>query len=379
MRIAFVFGDPGTSGFTGGDLLALRLANHLSRRAEIEFIRLYNWRTILSKIPSCPSIVHSSKDRLSRRAFQTASTTRMGSAFLRAIGAAATPDPSIGPPVTVRTRVVRTAEKLDDHFDHAIATGWQAAHYLNWAVQADKKHFLVLNLEDNPIYSGELAEAAHAAYDLDLRKLVLGRFLARRFPGDHTTVFYPGVDFATYDWSVPTRNRNDMSVIMPLRAARYKGTDLGLSAIELASQQVPGLSACLFGNKWALRAADLTLPTRTVILNNPTNDQLAAAYNRHRFFLFPSRLEGFPVTPLEAMRCGCLVISTPNEAVTEYLSDQENGVLSQSIDARSLATSICACIKDPEGAEVLRQRAYRTASRYSWDDSYRAFDRALEA
>jgi glycosyltransferase involved in cell wall biosynthesis len=378
--VAFVFGDPGTSGFTGGDLLAFRIANHLLHRCSVTFIRLFDWHRVLRDMGGVPLPPRLKGAPPLHRAFQFASTIEPGRWLLDKLGAIPEIDSSARPDPRIRTMLVRRAQAIDCEFDSAIATGWQAAHYLSWGVRASRKYFLIQNAEDEPAYSGGFSAAARAAYDLDLHKIALGEALASRYRNrpSQIAVIYPGIDTQLYNWRTERTNSSGTSIIMPLRAATYKGTDLGLEALRIVSRTTVGVKTVLFGSKWALRAARFKLDHSFVILNNPTNAALSEAFNSNGIFLFPSRVEGFPVTPLEAMRCGCLVVATPTQGARQFLINGETGLLSDRIDATSLAQRLLEGITRYADYGTVIRNGYRLASQFSWDSTFRAFDALLD-
>lgn len=57
-----------------------------------------------------------------------------------------------------------------------------------------------------------------------------------------------------------------------------------------------------------------------VFIENKTETEVAQILQDALVFIFLSKEEGFPLMPLEAMACGCLVITYGVEPMTEYLS-----------------------------------------------------------
>jgi glycosyltransferase involved in cell wall biosynthesis len=66
--------------------------------------------------------------------------------------------------------------------------------------------------------------------------------------------------------------------------------------------------------------------------------------------------EGTPVSLLEAMACGKLVISTPVGGVPDFVHDGVNGFLCAA-EPVAFAEKILACLEDPEGLQHIRQQA----------------------
>jgi len=58
-----------------------------------------------------------------------------------------------------------------------------------------------------------------------------------------------------------------------------------------------------------------------------TNEQLLLEYNKCDMLLFPSRLEGFGYSAVEAMACGKPVVVTNYSSLKEIVKDKENGYL----------------------------------------------------
>jgi glycosyltransferase involved in cell wall biosynthesis len=80
-------------------------------------------------------------------------------------------------------------------------------------------------------------------------------------------------------------------------------------------------------------------------------------------YAFPSRDEGFPVAPIEAMSAGLPVIAATAPGVTDIFDDGEasGGVLVPTNDAREFATGLARLVDDRRVSEELGRRAMRRA------------------
>jgi glycosyltransferase involved in cell wall biosynthesis len=69
------------------------------------------------------------------------------------------------------------------------------------------------------------------------------------------------------------------------------------------------------------------LPSNARCLGRLDAEGLRAAYTQADALLFPSRLEGLPLTVLEAMACGLPVIAASSSSLPEVVADGETGLL----------------------------------------------------
>jgi glycosyltransferase involved in cell wall biosynthesis len=69
------------------------------------------------------------------------------------------------------------------------------------------------------------------------------------------------------------------------------------------------------------------LPSNARCLGRLDAEGLRAAYAQADALLFPSRLEGLPLTVLEAMACGLPVIAASSSSLPEVVADGETGLL----------------------------------------------------
>jgi len=82
-------------------------------------------------------------------------------------------------------------------------------------------------------------------------------------------------------------------------------------------------------------------------------------------YVFPSRHEGFPVAPLEAMACGLPVVAAAASGISDVFGDGEEygGIVVPIEDAESLAKNLGRLLDDHEAARVLGARARARAEK----------------
>lgn len=99
----------------------------------------------------------------------------------------------------------------------------------------------------------------------------------------------------------------------------------------------------------------------------PSVPQARALYNKSKIWLVISRMEGLPGPVLEAMACGCAVVSTNNVGSRELIRDGENGVLLPIGDIDGFANVVGRLLFDTDLRDRLAQAGHRTARTYTWE------------
>jgi len=108
----------------------------------------------------------------------------------------------------------------------------------------------------------------------------------------------------------------------------------------------------------------LGLESRVLMPGYVSKAQLRSLYNQAAVFVFPSLYEGFGLPTLEAMACGCPVVSSNVTSLPEVVGDAAIQVDPDS--TAKLAEAIDAVIVRPELARELRAKGLRRASMFSW-------------
>ena len=139
----------------------------------------------------------------------------------------------------------------------------------------------------------------------------------------------------------------------------------------IEKNQINDLVFILGGGHWKefigkLDAELGKIPEGLVIKAGYIDDEdLAPLYSGAEWFVYTSQYEGFGLPPLEAMQCGCPVITSNNSSLPEVVGDA--GIM---IDWDSDEQHIKAYEDyyfNPELREQMRQRGLERAKQFSWD------------
>ena len=149
-----------------------------------------------------------------------------------------------------------------------------------------------------------------------------------------------------------------------------------IKAFHEAHQQAngPAMLAIAGGPGWLYEetkqlVADLNLTGKVLFLGRVSDLELVTLYSLADVFAFPSFFEGFGIPPLEAMACGCPVITSNTSALPEVAGDA--ALLVDPHDTHALANAMIQLFQDETRRNVLREKGYRRAQHYTWTQSAR--------
>ena len=102
----------------------------------------------------------------------------------------------------------------------------------------------------------------------------------------------------------------------------------------------------------------------------PTCDEdIARVYQESDIFISTSWWEGFGLPPLEAMACGCTVITSKSGGVNEFAVDGMNCLMYEPKNENQLLEKLDMALSDIEIRKKLSMNAIETAKRFDWHKS----------
>jgi glycosyltransferase involved in cell wall biosynthesis len=94
-------------------------------------------------------------------------------------------------------------------------------------------------------------------------------------------------------------------------------------------------------------------------------EDLPALYRGAVACFYPSLYEGFGLPVLEAMQCGCAVITSRDPAIAEVAGNA--ALLLSATDGSAWTAALRAAARDNEWLRFLKTRALRQAAGFSWE------------
>lgn len=110
--------------------------------------------------------------------------------------------------------------------------------------------------------------------------------------------------------------------------------------------------------------------TRGMDVVKPACDEdIAYVYQTSDIFISTSWWEGFGLPPLEAMACGCAVITSKSGGVNEYAKDNENCLMFEPKNEVELTEKLIRLINEDNLRNKLSQEGVKTAQNFDWNKS----------
>ena len=248
--------------------------------------------------------------------------------------------------------------------DAVIATWWSTAEAaLALPPSKGKRYHLIQGYE---IWHGA-EERVHAAWRAPLHKIFIARWLLARalelgVDASLTALIPNAIDLTVFRVQRPIAQR-ERRVAMLYSERAYKNGALGLEILERAKEQVPELTATLFG----VEPRPKRLPPWTTYVRGARAAGLAAdVYNHAAVYLCPSLSEGWHLPPAEAMACGCAVVSSNIGGVADYAIDGDTALLYPPGDAAAGAERLVALLRDDAARIAMAERGGAAIARFSW-------------
>ncbi len=119
---------------------------------------------------------------------------------------------------------------------------------------------------------------------------------------------------------------------------------------------------------WLKKKTDeLSLKDKVIFLGYISGEDLPHLYSEAEAFIFPSLYEGFGLPPLEAMACGCPVVTSNVASLPEVCGEAAYYIDPYSIE--SIAEGIYKVLTDEQLRDIMIQKGFERTKLFSWQKS----------
>lgn len=181
--------------------------------------------------------------------------------------------------------------------------------------------------------------------------------------------------------TVPTQTQSvdlrQLGVLEPYflyvgNAYPHKNLEMLLHAFALLCKLDPYVQLVIAGRRDVFskalekEARDIQIPQeRLRFIDLPTDAELATLYKKAHLFIFPSRIEGFGIPPLEALAYGVPVAAARSSSLPEVLG--ENASFFDPDDIEELVRIMHLSIHEPAAVRPNPQHVKQLLQSYNWD------------
>jgi len=259
-----------------------------------------------------------------------------------------------------------------------LATYWKTA-YLVRELSPTKGAKAIL-IQGYEVRDGKSDPLLEATWRMPIHKIVVSKWLlklARERFGDEVVSHVPNsVDLDQFN-AVPRLKQPMPTIGLMYSSSWFKGCRTSLAAVSRVAAKVPSLRLVCFGSERP--GLGLRLPSYAEFHYQPSQERLKGLYAQCDVWLCGSNREGFSLPPLEAMACRCPVVCTRVGELIDFIEEGVNGYLVDVGDVGALADRVLRVLNAPkEKWQRMSEAAYRTTTRYTWDDATDLLERALE-
>lgn len=181
-----------------------------------------------------------------------------------------------------------------------------------------------------------------------------------------------GIDTSEYFPEWPEADRKAVGSIYGRGFAKDPATIT--SVFSKLHQLRPGIPLVCFGG--SSRPKELIQAVQYKLL--PTVREARRLFSQCAVWYCASRSEGFGLPVLEAMACGCAVVTTECGGPNDYLETGVNGIAVKKKAPEEMAKEIVKILDDTSKRIRLADEAIKTAQRLSWSSAALQMEKVLQ-
>jgi len=257
-------------------------------------------------------------------------------------------------------------------YDIVVATATETAKYVNEAqITPENKWYFVQDFEDWGRSKNEVIDT----YKMGMHIIAISKWLKRIIENTsgREVIYIPnGIDKNVFNIKIPYINRGKHTLSTLYHWDQRKGCDVALRTIYRLKERYHDLEVFLFGAPQRKTG----WPEWIHYIQKASPLEVCDSMNQARVFLCTSRQEGFGLTGLESIFCGCTLVTTDCLGIREYASEK-NAYICSVDDEKSIFARVCQAFDDEEGALEKRCNCQKLIEGFDAEASRNAFYNAI--
>lgn len=249
-----------------------------------------------------------------------------------------------------------------------VASGWWAATELRRVNHNGiiKVHHVRSMLKD--------ADQMRAAWGENAPKIVVASYLGdviEQSCGQKIYAVIPdGIDTAEFYPSITESQRDGVGTIFG--KDYHKDPNTVIKVLERMRTSCPEVPLRVFSAN--RKPGDIP---RKIFHRLPSLEKIREIYSRSLVWFLGSFSEGFGLPVLEAMACGCAVVSTSCGGPQDIIKHGENGFLVEVGNVEQIVSRIKELLDDGELRRRFVKNSKETLNKFSWESSINRLEQAL--
>ena len=209
------------------------------------------------------------------------------------------------------------------------------------------------------------------SYKYNMKKIVVSRWLKNivdKYSSEESILISNGINIDNFKVLKKIEERNPYTLTMLYNNDKRKGCEYGLEVIRKLKKIYPDLTVTLFG--YPKRPKDLEKWIKYE--KNATEKRVAEILNNSYIYMCTSIQEGFGLPGIEAMACGCILVTTDCKGILEY-ANENNSKISEPKDVEKMYKNICEILENKNIAVELSKNGTNSVKGRNIEEKSREF------
>jgi len=214
-----------------------------------------------------------------------------------------------------------------------------------------------------------MIEANHIIAFSQFSRNLIVKGLGKKFT-EKVKVIPPGLEDSWFD--VDRNKAFSNQILFWGRIEEEKGLPELFHALKTVAKKINGVKLILVGEgnrlqEYKSRVANLNLTDHVEFTGWKTSAEIQNICSESSLAVFPSRIESFGLSVIEAMASTIPVVASRGGAISENIVDGVTGKLVPVKNSDALAEAIISVLEDPSSAEKMAKSARSTIQqKFSW-------------
>ncbi len=125
--------------------------------------------------------------------------------------------------------------------------------------------------------------------------------------------------------------------------SRHKGVEAGFQVMRKIKEKFPKMRFITAGLK-----REKTIPDFVEFIKGLTSEDMLSFYRNADIFIYPSLEDAWPNPPMEAVACGCALVTTDVGGIRDFVTDRETAMICRPGDVEGMVQAVEFLIKNPD-------------------------------